>query len=274
MPLAADKPLVKGTTRVSYNDRKLVRMLYSADKNSRQVKQRRKRELTQEDRDKLSQTPFVRAEKAFREWCKKARSNEQLLEVRDSDDRLAMRAMSSDQWDSLVDRAARMQSLHGALEAAAGNSAARKRKRAARLLQSVAQIVECDASDDVPLLTGRKHIRCLTFRRRRNKKSALLQSVPALRRPLRNAAIVSAKHTTDLCTKERKKLSSATSDADINDVQRTVCEPVPTADYDDHGRSGVFYICHACQEPVCANSVFVQECGAQEALFFHSECVE
>lgn len=182
MPISANKPQVKGTTRVSYNDRKLVRRLYSADKNSRQVKQRRKRELTKDDREQLAQTPHARAEKALREWLKKARGNEQLLEIRESDDRLAMKAMSDIEWNELVRRRARMQSLHAALSHAkiAPKGAKKCAKEAEKLLQDAANAVAKQSNDDVPLLADRKHERCFNYRRKRQRRSAVMASIPAL----------------------------------------------------------------------------------------------
>jgi len=105
MPSIKKKPqAVKGTTRVSFGDRKLIKQLWVADKNSRASKTRRTRELSRDDRAKLAATPHRRATDAFQKFAKKAHAaaDNVLFECQEADDRIEVLAMCSATFSALV----------------------------------------------------------------------------------------------------------------------------------------------------------------------------
>lgn len=269
MPPREKRSTVKGTTRVSYNDRQLVRKLFSANKNSRQARQKQSRELSKEDKARLSQAPHRRSQDAFANWLKKSLQGDFLFDFRDTDDKIAVKAMCLTQWSDLIERRERMQDL---------SQTFRKAKQAttgaiATLLGKMSTLLSVDCETDVPLLTGRKHQRANNYRKKALRRSNLFATVPRQKRQRNSDTPSDAKRNLDMFPDAKKRRKSSARDAQLYAVQstRNLCEPLPKCDYEDCD-SNVFYVCHRCNEPVQATKMIVKPSGAFDALFFHSTC--
>lgn len=108
---------VKGTTRVSFGDRKLMTRLWIADKTSRYEKRRTTRQLNKKEKESLEQCPLHRAQKGFQSFLKDVRAPAKEFEVpEDDDDRVALETMSHMVWFELVSRHAALQDDAHALD--------------------------------------------------------------------------------------------------------------------------------------------------------------
>lgn len=256
MPLKGEKPRVKGTTRVSFQDRELVRKLHSADKNSRQGKQQRTRELSRADKALLAEAPHQRAQKAFKEWLKKVRTNPQILDIREEkDEPLAVVALCDIEWDELTRRQERMQNLQSALEIA--SSRPDMTKEGTKLFKAcIDNLEEQRAPERVPLLSGKRQMRTTSFRQRRSRRAALFACRPAVG---------------SLSKVQTRNTNQSKSCVDSETEKAILCDPMPAADGDVDSYS-IAYTCAACGEPVVANVAIVEKSGLNDAYFYHPNC--
>lgn len=105
MGIRPDGQSVKGTTRVSYGDRRLMRSLFIHVKASRQERARDNRKLTKNDKDAANEMPMRRARRSFTAYWKKVRTAPKRFEAAANDtDALATRVMTSSTWIDFVDR--------------------------------------------------------------------------------------------------------------------------------------------------------------------------
>lgn len=105
MGIRPDGQSVKGTTRVSYGDRRLMRSLFIHVKASRQERARDNRKLTKNDKDAANEMPMRRARRSFTAFWKKVRTAPKRFEPAANDtDALATRVMTSSAWIDFVDR--------------------------------------------------------------------------------------------------------------------------------------------------------------------------
>lgn len=269
MPSIKKKPqAVKGTTRVSFGDRQLIKKLWVADKNSRASKTRRTRELSQEDRAKLAATPHRRAIDAFQKWSKKARAaaDTVLFEFADTDDRIDVSAMCTPTFSTLATRRERMHECAQMLESLRVLLPSQKRAAAVALVDAGVELLRDEADTDVPLLTGRKHSRAFNYRKRRAQREALFCGLPARKRARHG---VEAAPTDDNI---RQQQQIAEDDAVAAHYRvRNLCEPLPRSDYQTFDPS-VFYVCYTCNEPVRSTEMVVEANGAFDAIFYHRRC--
>lgn len=101
---------VKGTTRVSFGDRKLMTRLWIADKTSRYEKRRTTRQLNKKEKESLEQSPMHRALKGFQSFLKDARAPAKEFDVpEDEEDIVALETMSHMVWYELTHRYAALQ---------------------------------------------------------------------------------------------------------------------------------------------------------------------
>ena len=101
---------VKGTTRVSFGDRKLMTRLWIADKTSRYEKRRTTRQLNKKEKESLEQSPMHRALKGFQSFLKDARAPAKEFDVPDDEeDVVALETMSHVVWYELSHRHAALQ---------------------------------------------------------------------------------------------------------------------------------------------------------------------
>lgn len=275
MVLRQKKPTVKGTTRVSFNDRQLVRKLYCANRNSRQSRQKQSRELSKDDKERLAQAPHRRSLEAFNGWIKKCKQGDFLFEFRDSDDKVAVKAMCMPQWNDIVVRRSRLQALESEMRQAKQSALSAP---AGALLCRIADAISAAANDDMPLLTGRKHPRATNYRKKVQRRADLFAAVPRYKRS-RNESDTAcmADERTEMSRTAKRRKSSAMSERDAQlyafQSARNLCEPMPRCDYEDCD-DNVFYVCHRCNEPVQATKMLVKPSGAFDAFFFHRACIE
>jgi len=95
---------VKGTTRVSNNDRKLMKDLWVAGKDNPVEKNRLKRKLTQTEKATRQSMPEERAELAFKNLRKRQKTTLPHIEPQDSDDALALQCVQSATWADFCHR--------------------------------------------------------------------------------------------------------------------------------------------------------------------------
>lgn len=110
---------VKGTTRVSFGDRKLMTRLWIADKTSRYEKRRATRAMNIKEKEFFSQCPSVRAEtgyKAFKKDMKALPKKFQLPEEEEDEDIAAIDTASRYAWYRLVLRHNSLQDDNQVLE--------------------------------------------------------------------------------------------------------------------------------------------------------------
>lgn len=272
MPIKEPKPAVKGTTRISFNDRQLARQLYNADKHTRQADQRRTRERNKIDKDRAARAPQPRSEDAFKAWHKKtaAKEDQLLFELYEQDDPIAVRAMCTEQWDLLEKRRERMLELVAIMQ---------KKRKTNKLIGRLAAKMQKEASADVPLLLVRKHIRATNHRRRIQQRSRLFSVFPASSAVLQTTSIIKrgAKRERDEAPETKEAIaeeedSRAKADAEARELQknRNLCEPLPRNDYEVD--ENLFYLCRQCNEPVSAVEMIVEPSGAFDAYYFHPDC--
>ncbi len=107
MPIRKKGEKVKGTTRVSYGDRKLMTRLWIADKTSRYEKRRATRAMTLKEKEFFAQCPSVRAETAYKDFKKDMKVQPKrfaLPEDEEDEDIVAIDCASRFAWYRLVRR--------------------------------------------------------------------------------------------------------------------------------------------------------------------------
>lgn len=95
---------IKGTTRVSNNDKKLMKDLWVAGKDNPVEKNRQKRKLTQTEKATRQSMPEERAELAFKNLRKKQKITCAHIEVQPCDDLLAIECVQNNGWSDFCDR--------------------------------------------------------------------------------------------------------------------------------------------------------------------------
>lgn len=105
MPIRKAGERVKGTTRVSFGDRKLMTRLWKADKTSRFEKRRETRALNKKEKEAFEQCPTHRGKKGFQSFLKDLRGAPKQFELpEDEEDPAALDAMSRMGWFMLMHR--------------------------------------------------------------------------------------------------------------------------------------------------------------------------
>jgi hypothetical protein len=89
---------VKGTTRVSNNDRKLMKDLWVAGKDNPVEKNRLKRKLTQIEKATRQAMPEERAEAAFKNVRKRQKALVPRIEAQENDDVVAVKCIQNSTW--------------------------------------------------------------------------------------------------------------------------------------------------------------------------------
>jgi len=90
---------VKGTTRVSNNDRRLMKDLWVAGKDNPTEKNRLKRKLTRTEKEARQSMPEERAEQAFKNLRKKQKTFVRKREAQQSDDLIALECIQQADWN-------------------------------------------------------------------------------------------------------------------------------------------------------------------------------
>lgn len=307
MGIKRKAPKIKGTTRVSFGDRQLIKRLWIADKNSKQAKQTRTREINRSDKERLDRAPSRKASDAFQVFAKKARVGSNAFVYVDGDDRAAVRAMCDPEWDALVNRCERLASFerwmddlsstlaHGDADDAAGE-----------LVIAAKRASGMPASDDVPLLTGKKHKRSINFRARERRHMELLRATSTAdvgstvrkrrratmgaedddeegddrvpKRPKRGTSRVESDDDDcdgddDVMMTSSVEEQGGTVERDQLDAfhsSRNVCDPVPRVGFEVD--ASVWYYCHTCGDPVKSDDMVSIPNGAVDVLFLHEAC--
>ena len=89
---------VKGTTRVSSNDRKLMKDLWVASKDNPLEKNRQKRKLTQNEKQTRDDMPEERGKAGFKSLLKKQKTFDGHFESRKGDDMVAVQTIQQQGW--------------------------------------------------------------------------------------------------------------------------------------------------------------------------------
>lgn len=97
---------IKGTTRVSNNDKKLMRDLWVASKDNPAEKNRTKRQLTQTEKATRQAMPEERAELAFKNLRKKQKTVSSRVDMHENDDPIAVECIQSSNWSDFCQRQA------------------------------------------------------------------------------------------------------------------------------------------------------------------------
>lgn len=254
MPIRAAAPSIKGTTRVSFGDKQLIKRLWIADKNSTQEKNKRSREINRIDRERLTRTVQRKANEAFQTLSKQMRVGPTAFEYKEGvDDRAAVQAMCDAEWSALTRRHERATSEFASWcdqLARHADASSNSVKMSVRSLARSAQV------DDVPLLHARKHKRACNFRAKEAKRRELLLDYPQNEQQ-----------------QQQEQLQSQREDQTPPPSSTTMilsCDPVPRLNYERN--SMVAYTCVACAQPVCSAEMVVLPNGAHDALYFHREC--
>lgn len=244
MVIKKAKQSVKGTTKVSFGDRLMIKKLFMANRNSKQKKQKRAKEVSQDYTMQIANAPLRLSKDAFQHWYKKARDKELTFEFQESDDVLAVTAMCQPEWDKLLYRQTRMQTLAQSLQELASSTTGAAIKNN---LKRMANMLEHDAQHDVALLNAPKHKRAQNYRRKVQRKKNLLD------------AHVSSRATDPLYR--------------CNDANQEfiLCEPVPSCDFEQCNPT-IYHSCTVCGEPVCSTEMKIQYNGTFDAIYLHPFC--
>jgi hypothetical protein len=260
MPIRAAASSIKGTTRVSFGDKQLIKRLWINDKNSTQAKNQRSREINKADKERLTRTVQRRSIEAFQTLSKQMRSGSSgsaAFEYKDGvDDRPAVQAMCDKDWTALARRHERATNDFSAwCDSLARNTSVETASQDAR---NVAKLLARNcAIDDVPLLHARKHKRACNFRAKEAKRRELL-----LDYPLRKQSIPISSNESNERNASNVQIATTTT--------TTTCDPVPRRDYERN--DAIAYTCFACAQPVCSSVMVVLPNGAHDALYLHREC--
>lgn len=240
---------VKGTTKVSFGDRLMIKKLFMANRNSKQKKQKRAKEVSQDYTLQVANAPLRLAKDAFQHWLKKARDKELTLEFQESDDILAVTAMCQPEWDKLLLRQARMQSMANALEEVACEKSSSSAVAIKNNLTKMSNMLLHDSQYDVALLNAPRHKRASNYRRKVQRKKNLLDA-----------------HVTSRAVDPMYTMPPIGEEL-------ILCEPVPSCDF-EQCHSAIYYTCTACGEPVCSTDMKIKYNGTFDAIFLHAKCEE
>ena len=248
---------IKGTTRVSSNDRKLMKDLWVASKDNPSEKNRQKRKLTQNEKQTRENMPEERGKSAFRSLLKKQKTFDGHFETRKSDDPIAIQTIQQPTWS---DFCARQSFERAAVEQAEQFckflKTLKKRqnmdttfKKMLEWVQPVANaFYACqESSESFHFLGEFKNKRFSNYRQRCDLN-----------------AIKSAKQLTD---DTLRKLSFVKEPKD--EAKKTV-ELEFTTDYESIRHPRIILKCDHCGENVPANIAKNRE----NRLFFHPDCFQ
>lgn len=252
MVIKKAKQSVKGTTKVSFGDRLMIKKLFMANRNSKQKKQKRAKEVSQDYTLQIANAPLRLSKDAFQHWYKKARDKELTFEFQETDDVLAVTAMCQPEWDKLMLRQTRMQTLAQSLQELASSSSGAAIKQN---LTTMADMLWHDSQNDLPLLNAPKHKRASNYRRKVQRKINLLD------------AHVSSRATDPMYHQQIYHQQNG------KEQQLILCEPVPSCDF-EQCNSSIYHSCTVCGEPVCSTEMKIQYNGTFDAIFLHPACSE
>lgn len=246
-------PKIKGTTRVSFCDRQLIKRLWIADRNSKQAKQKRSREINRNDKKRLSETPNRKSREAFAHILKNVRGHTSKFTMADTDDRSVVCALCSPQW-SEIER--RYENLDTEVEWIRKMT---KDDSASKLLKLV-QFAFVTKSRSLPMIEDRrKYKRMSNHRAREEKYNRMLYSQLPKRRRQRTRL------ERDITNGKRSKIVSEGM------IKRTnLCDTLNGADSERDAL--LWYTCYICLEPVHSCDMGYVEVEKDDVVHFHVEC--
>ncbi len=255
---------VKGTTRVSSNDRKLMKDLWVASKDNPVEKNRQKRKLTQNEKQTRENMPEERGKSAFRSLLKKQKIFDPHFDSRKGDDSVAVQTIQQPGWSdfcfrqsthcSAVKEAQLFQKLLTTRKKRSGNENSNNYKRLIDWVQPMTNTFyhndSLDASQMFHFLGDFKNKRFSNYRQRCDNHVQKL-----------------SKQLTD-STLSRVSFSSVKPDNE--DAVLKAVELQFNNNYEATKHQRILLKCDQCGEAVPASDAKHRD----NCLFFHSQCKE